>query len=154
MTRTLSACVLAFAAVYRADEPNPNKQEGAVRAYVLENVDRPKSVEFVRWGPHDLKAKLRAMAGRATAVLKPRTVKALNYPDGQFLKDIKVKPQGPLPLVRVRLRLDRGGGKELHDVIFAVRDGRVWPFATNEWGDSWLKDFPYYARGDRPRGQP
>src|SRR5262249_57460620 len=40
----------------KGEPPAQAKAEQAVKTFILDNANDPKSVEFAKWGPHDLKA--------------------------------------------------------------------------------------------------
>jgi hypothetical protein len=124
-----------------AQEKKLLPQEAAVRAFILENVDDPKSVEFARWGPHDLGAKLGAQRKHAFLFNERRLIELLNYGLDRLKKKFDSLPDKPYPLVRVRFRLaNRMGGRELVDAVFVVVGKTVLPFAAARDGDEWMAD--------------
>jgi hypothetical protein len=89
-------------------------EERTVRDYVLDNAHDPKSVEFDRWGPHDLAGDL-----GLTEQLQAGTA-----PGEQ--------------VVRVRYRASNpSGAKQLHDELFVVRKGKAVGRFSNDAGDEW-----------------
>jgi hypothetical protein len=117
------------------------KGEEAVRAYILDNAGDPESVEFSRWGPHDLAGALRESFRDARWVVvgpnrmligQPMVAGNPILPVGFFDKADEV--------YRVRARGKNGlGAKSLLDILVAVHDGKPYMATPNPYGDDWLE---------------
>ncbi len=141
--RILFGCaVLLLAVPAVAQAPvDVKKAEAAVKAYVLDNVGDPDSVKWVKLGPHDLEGKI----GLATNNYGDLGLPFVLPPDLEHLgtdylavATMLGKVKGPLPLIRARYRLaNKTGGKELHDTVFTLAEGKVIPLGKNRFGDDW-----------------
>lgn len=135
-----------------AQAPDVKKAEAAVRAYVLENADDPKSVEWVKWGPHDPKgavakaAMLPLLEGAEPSHLNLNHRQVIDRLDRLAGKQRRAgRGVSDYALVRVRYRLrNRAGAIELHDDIFVVGAGGAAVVGLNPHGDEWVETF---ARG-------
>lgn len=153
------------------------KASALVRAYVLNRADDPDSVKFAKVGPHDPKGKL-GITGKDITEL---SLGALPGDDFKHLgtdrrevgarlirvEELAGGEDRPLPLARARYRLkNRQGAYELHDTVFVVWEGEVFPVGRNRFGDRWgaellaakkaLREFREGAKRDRdkrPRGK-
>jgi hypothetical protein len=132
-----------------AQEKKLLPQEEAVKAFILDNANDPKSVELAKWGPHDLKAEVglrpkhwlffyyRGGSLKGDERTK-RLLKALNYALERLRTEAEAMPGQATPVVRVRFRLaNEMGGRELHDALFLVTGKMVLPLGDNNLGDNW-----------------
>jgi hypothetical protein len=98
-------------------------EEELVKEYVLTNADDPDSVEFARWGPHDLNSEL-----------------GIRWPP--FGNDFL-----PTKGVRVAYRANNEfGAKTLRDQIFFIQDGKVVWAIPNKSGDNWKEDWKAFEQ--------
>jgi hypothetical protein len=126
------------------------KEEEAVKKYILDHANDPKSVEFVTWGPHDLKGELAALAKEVSRVSDELNGVRLENEKAQaktqnihvpaapgFPKAKREDTSGPILRVRWREK-NKAGALEVYDSLFTVRDGKVIDATPQRNGDEWL----------------
>ncbi len=98
------------------------KEEETVKAFILDHVGDPKSVEFVKWGPHVLSKALRLKRGETIGMGPQDQTLAILSKNVPFLWNVPTDDL--LPVVRVRFRANNStGGRELHDALFTLSGG-------------------------------
>jgi hypothetical protein len=111
--------------------------EQKVRAWIIDHADDPKSVEFVSWGPHDLKGELRAMAEKQRTGAGPFV----------FFNPVRDMIEEADKVLRVRYRAkNRLGATQLYDSLVFMGEhegatlgrGKV-AVMNNDLGDDWLQ---------------
>lgn len=119
-----------------------------VRHSLASLATRPKSLQVIEWGPHDLTAEARADwaagGGSYPFDLKHPARRVFRLPagEGAFADalDVGLRKLGrpPWPLVRVRFRLEDAGGKEhTLDLLLALRRGRLAIYGHATGGKRW-----------------
>jgi hypothetical protein len=125
------------------------KEEEAVKKYILDHANDPKSVEFVTWGPHDLKGELDALSKDISRtwgeIDKVRREDEKARKDrGEFVITGPTLPQVKQEhvsgdILRVRWReKNKAGALEVYDSLFTVRNGKVIDATPQRNGDEWL----------------
>jgi len=108
------------------------KEEELVRKYILDTAHDPNSVEFDRWGPHDLTAEL-GVTGIVgfCAALDPGT-RPISFPKSGM------KETRPDKVIRVCFREKNAlGAKQFKDALFLIQDEKVVEAGVNQFGDDW-----------------
>jgi hypothetical protein len=109
----------------------PFSDESVVRRYVLDNADDPASVEFDRWGPNDEE-------GRVAGAIEKRFQERGLTGFGLAMQQMGFPPGSHTIRVRFRAK-NRVGAKELVDMLYAVKDGKVVGTQINPFGDDWIE---------------
>jgi hypothetical protein len=153
----LPACTPAAPTAPVAAAKAPAEDE-AVKAFILYGEADPDSVEFVRWGPHDLDGTLKkayaeaekAPAGAGKAVIGgPASDGALVVPRRLF--------EGADRIYRVRYGVKgRAGWERIEDRLVGCDDGapKIELSAPNPFGDDWLERYrrAFAANKAKPKG--
>jgi hypothetical protein len=108
------------------------KEESLVRKWVLETANDPSSVEFDRWGPHDLNVKYGTayLLGGVPVVLA----------DNQEARAVAFAGDGKQPskIIRVRFReKNTKGAKQMKDWLIEIQGEKIVHVETNIAGDDW-----------------
>lgn len=106
-------------------------EEQAVRAFVLDHADDPKSVEFDRWGPNADAELLRRFRENHSPDMSPEWL----------LTGVPIPEDRRIVRCRFRSRNAHGHLRLQDDLYFLDKDGKVIHGAPGNGGDRWLEPY-------------
>jgi hypothetical protein len=109
-------------------------EEKAVHRYILEHAEDPESVEFLRWGPHDLNGELHKLALKLTLKNEAREAAGKFVRQVTNVNDLLLRNRW---IVRVSYREKRAATLEVVNRMFFF-DGSDLISKGDGLGDNWL----------------